>query len=105
VSGGEKASWLWLLAYFVVITVGELYSSPIGLSLVTQVAPAALLSTMMGFWLGAGFLGNFLAGWLGSFWSAMDKAQFFLMIAGVGLAAAVCTWALTPFVLRSFHDR
>jgi POT family proton-dependent oligopeptide transporter len=103
-AGGGNASWLWLLAFFVVITVGELYSSPIGLSLVTKVAPASILSTMMGLWLGAGFLGNFLAGWLGSFWSGMDKAEFFLMIAGVGGLAAVFTWALMPFVLRSIHE-
>ena len=35
-AGGGKASWLWLLAYFVVITVGEIYLSPTSLSLVTQ---------------------------------------------------------------------
>jgi len=104
-SGGDKASWLWLLAFFVVLTVGELYSSPIGLSLVTKLAPASILSTMMGLWLGAGFLGNFLAGWLGSFWSAMDKAEFFLMIAGVGAASAASTWALAPFVGRSLRER
>ena len=40
-AGGGKASWLWLTAYFVVLTIGELYLSPIGLSLVTKVAPAA----------------------------------------------------------------
>ena len=50
-AGGAKASWLWLFAYFVVITVGELYLSPTSLSLVTKVAPASLLSMMMGVWL------------------------------------------------------
>ena len=40
-AGGGKASWLWLLGYFVVITLGELYLSPVGLSLVTKVAPGA----------------------------------------------------------------
>jgi POT family proton-dependent oligopeptide transporter len=104
-SGGEKASWIWLLTYFVLLTVGELYATPIGLSLITKVAPATVLSTMMGVWLGGGFIGNFLAGWLGSFWSAMDKTAFFLMIAGVGAASAACTWALRPIVLRSIHDR
>ena len=39
--GGPQASWLWLLAYFVVITIGELYLSPIGLSLVSKVSPGA----------------------------------------------------------------
>jgi len=50
-AGGGQASWLWLLGYFVVITIGELYLSPVGLSLVTKVAPARILSMMMGVWL------------------------------------------------------
>ena len=36
VAAGDSASWLWLFGYFVVITIGELYLSPIGLSLVIQ---------------------------------------------------------------------
>src|SRR6185312_3152858 len=46
-TGGGQASWLWLFAFFVVITVGELYLSPTSLSLVTKVAPAGVLSMMM----------------------------------------------------------
>ena len=72
--GAGKASWLWLMAYFVVLTIGELYLSPIGLSLVTKVAPARYLSMMMGVWLVTMFAGNFLAGYLGSFWSAWTRA-------------------------------
>src|SRR5262249_2790929 len=75
-SGGAPVSWLWLFAYFVVITVGELYLSPIGLSLVSKVAPARMVSMMMGVWLGASFIGNFGAGWLGSFWSSMEGQLF-----------------------------
>jgi len=86
-AGGGKASWLWLTGYFVVITVGELYISPIGLSLVSKVAPAKMLSMMMGVWLATSFTGNFIAGWLGSFWSAIEKAHFFLMIAAIAAAA------------------
>ncbi|MFZ0116642.1 MAG: peptide MFS transporter, partial [Xanthobacteraceae bacterium] len=66
-------SWLWLAGYFVIITVGELYLSPTGLSLVTKVAPVRYLSMTMGVWLATSFLGNFIAGWLGSFWTGMDK--------------------------------
>jgi POT family proton-dependent oligopeptide transporter len=86
-SGPDKASWLWLLAYFVVITVGELYLSPIGLSLVSKVAPARYLSLMMGVWLATSFFGNFLSGWLGSFWSSMDKGAFFLLTAAIAAGA------------------
>ena len=42
---------------------------------------------MMGVWLATSFTGNFLAGWLGSFWSSMDKTMFFLMIAGIAMVA------------------
>ncbi len=86
-AAGDSASWLWLLGYFVVITIGELYLSPIGLSLVSKVSPARVVSMMMGVWLGTSFFGNLIAGWLGSFWSSMDKMHFFLMIAGIAAAA------------------
>ena len=85
--GGANASWLWLLGYFVVITIGELYLSPIGLSLVSKLAPARMVSMLMGLWLGTSFTGNLLAGWLGSFWSVMDKSMFFLMIAAIAMLA------------------
>jgi POT family proton-dependent oligopeptide transporter len=98
--GAPDASWFWLLAYFVVLTIGELYLSPIGLSLVTKVCPARIVSTMMGVWLATSFTGNFLAGWLGSFWSSMDKMMFFLMMAGITTLAGAMIMAferpLTP---------
>ena len=92
-AAGDEASWLWLLGYFVVITIGELYLSPIGLSLVSKLAPARMVSMLMGFWLATNFVGNFIAGWLGSFWSAMDKFTFFLMIAGIAAIAGIVIWA------------
>jgi POT family proton-dependent oligopeptide transporter len=93
-AGPAKASWLWLAAYFVVVTLGELYISPIGLSLVSKVAPARHLAMMMGVWLATSFTGNFLAGYLGSFWSSMGKPAFFLMIAAVAFAAGIAILAV-----------
>jgi POT family proton-dependent oligopeptide transporter len=101
-AGAGKASWLWLFCFFVVLTVGELYLSPVGLSFVTKLAPARLLSMLMGVWLASSFTGGFLAGWLGSFWSRMAKPDFFLMIASIGAIAAamifVCRWPLREAV-------
>ena len=91
---GGTASWLWLFAYFVVITLGELYLSPVGLSLVTKVAPSTHLSLLMGVWLATSFLGNFVAGWLGSYWSGMAKPSFFLMIAAIGAITGLMVWAV-----------
>jgi proton-dependent oligopeptide transporter, POT family len=99
-----KASWLWLFAYFVVITIGELYLSPVGLSLVSKVAPSHVLSLMMGVWLATSFIGNFLAGWLGSFWSSMAKPDFFLMISGVAALAGLSIFLLNKPLHKTLGD-
>jgi proton-dependent oligopeptide transporter, POT family len=97
-AGEGKAGWSWLFAYFVVVTIGELYLSPVGLSLVTKIAPVRMLSMMMGVWLATSFVGGFLAGWLGSFWSRMEKPEFFLLIAAIAAFASAaifaCRWLL-----------
>ena len=82
-AGDGKAGWLWLFAFFIVITVGELYLSPAGLSFVTKVAPAHMLSLMMGVWLATSFIGSFLSGFIGSYWSRMPHTEFFLMVASI----------------------
>ena len=103
-SGGANVSWLWLFAYFAILTAGELYLSPVGLSLVSKVAPTRLLSLLMGVWLATSFVGNFISGWLGSFWSAMEKPAFFLMIALVSALAGLVMFALnTPLQRRLRH--
>ncbi len=99
-AGGTQSSWLWLFVYFVVITVGELYLSPVGLSLVTKVAPLHLLSMMMGVWLATSFIGGFLAGYLGTFWSSLAKTDFFLMLAVISAVASLMI-ALLNRPLRS----
>jgi len=86
-AGGGKASWLWLFGFFVIITLGELYLSPVGLSLVTKVAPARMLSMMMGVWLATSFTGGFLSGYIGSYWSRIEKPEFFLMVAAIAALA------------------
>jgi POT family proton-dependent oligopeptide transporter len=86
------ASWLWLFAFFAVITLGELYLSPIGLALVARVSPPQILSMMMGLWFITSFTGNQLQGYIGSFFSRMDKVSFFLLCAGLGFVAALLTW-------------
>jgi len=89
-----KASWLWLVVYIVVLTIGEIYLSPISLSLYSKVAPPQILSTMIAINFVPNFLGGgFLQGWLGSYWSSMSKADFFLMIATISAVAGLIVWA------------
>jgi POT family proton-dependent oligopeptide transporter len=94
-SGGAKVSWLWLLVYFIIITTGEIYLSPISQSLYSKVAPLRITSMMMAVNFAPNFLGGgFLQGWLGTHWEDMSHTVFFLMIAAIGLVAAVMAWAM-----------
>ncbi|TMJ01045.1 MAG: peptide MFS transporter [Alphaproteobacteria bacterium] len=102
---GDKASPLWLVAYFVIVTIGELHLGPVGLALVSRIAPARVLSLMMGLWLAASFPGEILGGWLGGFWSSMDKAHFFLMIAAIAAGAGAAVLALNPALRSVFDER
>ena len=95
-----SASPLWLLLYFAVLTTGELYFSPIGLSLVSNLASNRSRSTVMGIWFTTSFVGNMAAGWIGGFWSTLSNTSFFLLIAGLGMVAA-CAIHLSKPVLRT----
>jgi POT family proton-dependent oligopeptide transporter len=98
-----KASPLWLVGYFVVVTIGELHLAPVGLALVSRLAPARVLSLMMGLWFAATFPGDVLGGWLGGFWSSMDKAHFFMMIGAIAAIGGAAVFALGP-ALRAVFD-
>jgi len=52
-----------------------------------------MISTTMGLWVGTSFIGNFVAGWLGNFWSSMDKMSFFIMLAVVATSAGGVIWS------------
>jgi proton-dependent oligopeptide transporter, POT family len=80
---GTPASWLWLLAFFVVMTGGEIFILPIGLSLFGRLAPAGFTATSIALWFLAAFAGNLVAGALGTAWSHLSAAQFFVLIGSV----------------------
>ena len=89
-----KASLWWLTACTFVLTIGEIYLSPIGLSLVTKIAPARIVSMMMGVWFLSSFFGNFLSGYLGTFWEKMSKEHFFLLMFALSFTTGLAFFAL-----------
>jgi proton-dependent oligopeptide transporter, POT family len=86
---GASSSILWLMGFSLLVTLGELYLSPVGLSLVTTLAPPRIVSMMMGCWFCAAFAGNYAAGYVGRYWEIMPKDLFFLMIAAIVAAAGL----------------
>jgi POT family proton-dependent oligopeptide transporter len=99
IDAGGKPTWLWLLASMAILTLGELYLSPVGLSLFSKAAPAKLASLMMAVNYLSNAGGNYLAGYLGTFWDKMPKSSYFTMIAAVAGTTALAIFMLS-FVLR-----
>ena len=77
-NGMNKASVMWLIMGYGVITIGELFLSPMGLSLVSKLSPARITSLMMGGWFVSTSIGNKLSGVLATLWDTYeDKTNYF----------------------------
>jgi MFS family permease len=74
----HKVSPLWLILAYMVISLGELMLSPMGLSLVSKVAPAQMRGMMMGGWFVATALGNKLT-YIGVLWTKWYHSSFWLL--------------------------
>lgn len=90
----DKIYWLWFVPTMWILTIGELFLSPIGLSLVTKVAPAKIASMMMGMWFLSSFFGNYLSGFIGTFYSSMGVSAFFGLLLVLGVAAGFAFFVL-----------
>jgi POT family proton-dependent oligopeptide transporter len=93
-SGGGRAHWLWLLTYFVIFTLGELYILPNGLGVFARLAPTKLGATTVASWYLAIFSGSLLAGQVGRLWSHLGPIQFFVLLAAIASAAAILLYLL-----------
>jgi POT family proton-dependent oligopeptide transporter len=104
---GAQRSLLWLVGSTAIFTIGELYLSPIGLSFVTKVAPARIVSMMMGVWFLANFIGNYMTGYLGTFYETMPHQKFFLMLTGIGIVAGIVLFIMSKPLdkIVGAHDR
>jgi POT family proton-dependent oligopeptide transporter len=98
--GTFKASATWLIASYGVITVGELFLSPMGLALVSKLSPARVTALMMGGWFLATAIGNKLAGVLAGFWEKIPLLWIFGINCLAALAAAAAIGVMTPWIKR-----
>jgi len=91
---GLKVSPLWLVSAYFIEELGELSLSPVGLSVVTKLAPTRIVGLMMGVWFLSNALGNKIAGWSAGFISTLPLTTLFGVTAGVSLAAALVMFVL-----------
>lgn len=104
-NGAIKSSPAWLIASYGVITVGELFLSPMGLSLVSKLSPARLTSLMMGGWFLSTSLGNKMSGVLASLWDTYNhKAVFFLINFSGAMFAALVIFVMMKWLRRVVQE-
>ena len=96
----SRASWAWLVLFFGIFTLGELYILPTGLGLFARLAPVGFGATTMAAWFLAIFSGSLTAGAVGALWSGTTHARFFVLLAVIALFAAAMLLALDPMTRR-----
>jgi POT family proton-dependent oligopeptide transporter len=108
--GGARSSMGWLVGAYLLHTWGELCLSPIGLSLVSRMAPRGRVSVFMGLWFVATSISELLAGFLAAATEKFERgevfhlfggqADFFFLFVVTSAIAAVALLALTPWLRR-----
>ncbi len=83
-----QVSAFWLLLAYGILSLGELMLSPMGLSLVSKVAPIRMRGLMMGGWFVATAIGNKLT-MIGIYWSIWYQSSFFIILGCMALVMAV----------------
>jgi proton-dependent oligopeptide transporter, POT family len=104
-NGGDtgRVSAQWLIWANILIGIGEIALSPMGLSLVNHLAPPRSRGLLMGGWFASLALGGYLAGYIGGNWERMPHSRFFFMVVGILIATAVPLSFMIPQIKRTLR--
>jgi len=94
----------WLVGVYLLHTLGELCLSPIGLSMVTKLAPVRVASLMMGIWFIANGVANYFAGRLEGLLATVGFPIYGFLIAS-SIGAGLLLLALTPLLRHWMHGK
>ena len=94
--GGALVSPMWLIATYLLHTVGELLLSPVGLSAMTRLAPARIAGLMMGVWFLATSVGNFIGGRVAGLYESFALPTLFGVVAVFAIAVGLVLFACVP---------
>lgn len=100
-ASGEAVSPAWLVATYLLHSMGELALSPVGLSTVTKLAPRRMVGQMMGVWFLSISLGNVIAGQVAGLYATLPLPQLFGAVAATMGVAGVILLGLTPVIRGS----
>lgn len=91
---------MWLVFTYLFATFAELCLSPIGLSLVSKLAPVRFASLLMGTWFLSSFFGNLAAGLFAGFYDKISHTLFFIILAASSFFIAFLLFAISPILKR-----
>ena len=100
---GRVSVW-WLVSAYMLIALGEVCLSPMGLSLVNRVAPPRSRGLLMGAWFVSLSAGGYFAGFVGAYWNRMPHSRFFLLVVGLLMIAALVLMLVMSQVRRVLQD-
>lgn len=103
--GGNLVSPMWLVIVYLVLTFGELMLSPIGLSMITKLAPRKLVSVVMGLWMASFAAGNYLAAVLESILVKYELSLYpfiTMLMLGCGVALVLLSPVLNK-AMKGIH--
>ncbi len=102
----HKASPLWLWLTYFIFTISEIFLSPMGLSLVSKLAPARLTSLLMGGWFLSTSIGGKVAGVMTSFWDDFtDKKMFFLILVAAAFVGGILIYSRIKSLNQIVRDK
>jgi POT family proton-dependent oligopeptide transporter len=103
-ASGTLVSPMWLLSTYFIHTVAELCLSPVGLSSMTKLSPARVVSQMMGVWFLAASVGNYIAGQLsGLYESSLPLSSLFGRVGLFAIIVGVVMLVFAPRFTKMMH--
>ena len=101
---GIKVSPLWLVGVYFIHTVGELCLSPVGLSIVTKLAPPRIVGIMMGVWFLSIAAGNKAAGYAAGLFDTLPLPKLFGSVGVMTIVAGLILLMLLAPIKRLMGD-
>ena len=102
----DKTSMIWLISTYGIFTVGELLISPMGLSLVSKLAPVRLTALMMGAWFIINSVAGKISGLMATYWDNFeDKSQYFMILFVASIISAVVMFMLVKWLSSVVREK
>ena len=103
-SEAAKVSGFWLFLSYLLATLGELCLSPVGLSMVTKLAPARFASLFMGVWLLSSSVAQYVGGSIGEKWGTWTPSYYFWVFVWTSVAGGIVLFLLVRPLKRLMHE-